>query len=187
MVHLDGVEFVRRFLLHVLPKGIKRIRHYGLLAPCKTDALAQAREALRRPSANPLARQSAKEFLQRVAKVDATQCPCCPQGRLRLVKTLKGSKTLPAPGAGEDFKPLSTGPPSKVKSWCHGWHDGTWVSGAGTPVLLRMIMLRRQIETCRIACRALGGTPRPQSALVGAKAGRAPVRIWCAELTIPCK
>ncbi len=113
MVHLDGVEFVRRFLLHVLPKGIKRIRHYGLLAPCKTDALAQAREALRRPSANPLARQSAKEFLQRVAKVDATQCRCCPQGRLRLVETLKGSKTLPAPGAGEDFKPLSTGPPRR--------------------------------------------------------------------------
>jgi hypothetical protein len=32
LVRLDGVEFVRRFLLHVLPTGIKRIRHYGVLA-----------------------------------------------------------------------------------------------------------------------------------------------------------
>ena len=29
---LDGDEFIRRFLLHVLPKGFQRIRHYGLLA-----------------------------------------------------------------------------------------------------------------------------------------------------------
>jgi len=42
-VQLDGVEFVRRFLLHVLPTGLKRIRHYGLLAPSKTQSLAQAR------------------------------------------------------------------------------------------------------------------------------------------------
>ena len=31
LVRLDGVEFVHRFLLHVLPTGIKRIRHYGVL------------------------------------------------------------------------------------------------------------------------------------------------------------
>ena len=31
-IKLPGEEFIRRFLLHVLPKGIKRIRHYGLLA-----------------------------------------------------------------------------------------------------------------------------------------------------------
>jgi hypothetical protein len=33
---LDGQEFVRRFLQHVLPSGVKRIRHYGVLASgCK--------------------------------------------------------------------------------------------------------------------------------------------------------
>jgi len=42
-VKFDGVEFVRRFLLHVLPTGLKRIRHYGLLAPSKAQLLAQAR------------------------------------------------------------------------------------------------------------------------------------------------
>ena len=44
LVRLAGVEFVRRFLLHVLPTGVKRIRHYGLLAAaCKTVKLGQAR------------------------------------------------------------------------------------------------------------------------------------------------
>ena len=111
MVQLDGVEFVRRLLLHVLPSGVKRIRHYGLLAPSKTDALAQAREALRMPMANPQALESATEFMQRVAKVDTAQCPCCAPGRLRLVQTLKGSRTLPAAGAPDNVSPHSTGPP----------------------------------------------------------------------------
>jgi hypothetical protein len=37
----DGTEFVRRFLLHVLPKGLMRIRHFGFLANrCRREKLA---------------------------------------------------------------------------------------------------------------------------------------------------
>ena len=44
---LDAGEFLRRFLLHVLPKGFVRIRYFGLLAArCRTHALAQCRQAL---------------------------------------------------------------------------------------------------------------------------------------------
>lgn len=44
---LAGAEFLRRFLLHVLPKGLMRIRHYGLLANCRRrEKLARAREVL---------------------------------------------------------------------------------------------------------------------------------------------
>ena len=44
---LDGVELVRRYLLHVLPKGFMRIRHYGLLANrCRAACLAVARAAI---------------------------------------------------------------------------------------------------------------------------------------------
>ena len=45
---LEPAEFIRRFLLHVLPKGFHRIRHYGLLASSRTKAetLAQARELI---------------------------------------------------------------------------------------------------------------------------------------------
>lgn len=98
-VRLDGTEFVRRFLLHVLPTGIKRIRHYGVLASaCKGPKLAQARKALTMPAPNPAAVESAGEFLRRVARIDAAQCPCCGLGRLRVVQVITAPARLPAPG-----------------------------------------------------------------------------------------
>ena len=67
---MEGGDFVRRIMLHVLPTGIKRIRHYGLLASaCKTVRLAQARAALLMPPLNPRAVESAADFMQRVAKI----------------------------------------------------------------------------------------------------------------------
>jgi Putative transposase/Transposase zinc-binding domain len=99
-IRLDGVEFVRRILLHVLPTGIKRIRHYGLLAPaCKTRRLNEARAALAMPLPNPAALESAADFMRRVAGVEVLRCPCCAHGRLRVVRTLRGLSRLPAPGA----------------------------------------------------------------------------------------
>ena len=49
---LTADEFIRRFLLHVLPKGFHRIRHYGLLASagCKAN-IARARELIATPNA----------------------------------------------------------------------------------------------------------------------------------------
>uniref|UniRef100_UPI0038B4B8CE transposase n=1 Tax=Pseudomonas saliphila TaxID=2586906 RepID=UPI0038B4B8CE len=45
---LSGDEFVRRFLLHILPKGLMRVRHYGFLANrCRRARLEQLRPALR--------------------------------------------------------------------------------------------------------------------------------------------
>jgi hypothetical protein len=72
---LDAHEFIRRFLIHVLPKGFHRIRHYGLFANSnRTESIARARELLAvAPPAKP-----------EPAKVDAdeprvlpTPCPCC--------------------------------------------------------------------------------------------------------------
>src|SRR5207247_713700 len=61
MVRLQGAEFVRRFMLHVLPTGIKRIRHYGVLASaCKAIKLNAARLALQMPAVNPQALESAQ-------------------------------------------------------------------------------------------------------------------------------
>lgn len=51
---LQGTEFVRRFLLHVLPNGIKRIHHYGVLASsCNGVQLNAARLTLQMPASNP--------------------------------------------------------------------------------------------------------------------------------------
>ena len=72
---------MRRFVLHVLPTGFKRIRHYGVLASsCKAAKLAQARAALAMPASKALALESAAAFVKRTAGIDAQQCPCCSAG-----------------------------------------------------------------------------------------------------------
>jgi hypothetical protein len=55
LMTLSAEEFLRRFCLHVLPKGFVRIRFYGFLAPrCRTEALPRCRQALGvNPSAVP--------------------------------------------------------------------------------------------------------------------------------------
>jgi len=110
MVRLDGAEFVRRFLLHILPTGIKRIRHYGILAPaCKKARFGAARLALEMPVLNPQALESAQAFMLRVSKVDASLCPCCKKGRLRIIETLPGLRRLSAPAGTVNAQ--SRGPP----------------------------------------------------------------------------
>jgi len=94
-----GTEFVRRFMQHVLPTGVKRIRHYGVLASaCKAKKLNAARLALQMPLSNPQATESAKDFMARLARMDVGLCPRCKLGRLHVTATLAGLKQLPSPG-----------------------------------------------------------------------------------------
>jgi hypothetical protein len=76
---LSADEFIRRFLLHVLPRGFHRIRHYGLLAGAsRKDNLAQARRLLAVP---PPAVDAPEET------VDVRPpCPCC-GGRMVVIET----------------------------------------------------------------------------------------------------
>ncbi|MBV9723839.1 MAG: IS91 family transposase [Gammaproteobacteria bacterium] len=83
---LAADEFIRRFLIHVLPKGFHRIRHYGLLASGSRAAnIARARELLavppRPPEPEPCEAATLDEprLLQR-------PCPCC-GGRLIIIET----------------------------------------------------------------------------------------------------
>jgi hypothetical protein len=85
-ISMPGEQFIARLLQHVLPCGFKRIRHYGLLAPCaKTERLAQARRLLAMPAANPQAQEEAQAFMKRVAGIEINTCPHC-QGRWRVVE-----------------------------------------------------------------------------------------------------
>jgi len=89
---LAAGEFIRRYLLHVLPTGIKRIRHYGVLtSACKTDKLSAARRALQMPNANAVAQESAQAFMARVAKIETMLCPCCKANSLKAEGTLADS------------------------------------------------------------------------------------------------
>ena len=79
-------EFIRRFLIHVLPKGFHRIRHYGLLAKSKCAAqIARARELLGVPAPAKQPEPSAGTSTQE-PRLLPRPCPCC-GGRLIIIET----------------------------------------------------------------------------------------------------
>jgi hypothetical protein len=90
-------EFIRRFLIHVLPHGFHRIRHYGLFASAgRADNIARARELLNapKPQSNPTNADPTDESPTR-----AHPCPCC-GGRMIIIETFaRGSppRYRPAP------------------------------------------------------------------------------------------
>ncbi len=84
---LDNSEFIRRFLLHVLPKGFHRIRHYGLLAGgVKAENLARMRELLDVVPASPPDPDAANA--SDTADVLPAPCPCC-GGRMRIIEVFE--------------------------------------------------------------------------------------------------
>jgi len=95
-ITLEAQEFIRRFLLHVLPDGFMRIRHFGFLANrSKKQALAQCRILL---DLNPLPQSpilSAKDLLLKLSGVDLSRCPCCHEGTMITVSDLAASSTFP--------------------------------------------------------------------------------------------
>ncbi|MFC3391020.1 IS91 family transposase [Aidingimonas halophila] len=86
---LAGEEFVRRFLLHVLPKGLMRVRHYGFLANrCRRRRLAQIRQALAVIDATADADTAAGD------SAPTYTCPHCRQPTLRVIGTLSPGRSL---------------------------------------------------------------------------------------------
>jgi hypothetical protein len=87
---LDVAEFIRRFLIHVLPKGFHRIRHYGLFAGSnRAETIEDVRKLLN--VAPPAADASTKA--QQASQTDEAQplahpCPCC-GGRLFVIETFE--------------------------------------------------------------------------------------------------
>jgi hypothetical protein len=94
-------EFIRRFLIHVLPKGFHRIRHYGLLANGDRAAnIARARELLAMPPKQP---EAAKPAPPSEPSVLPHPCPCC-GGRMIIIETFARGcqpkhQPTPAPAA----------------------------------------------------------------------------------------
>jgi len=79
-------EFIRRFLLHVLPTGFHRIRHYGLFASGKrVDMIARARQLL---GLAPPAAEDAVEIDSAAPQVLTHPCPCC-RGRMIVIETFE--------------------------------------------------------------------------------------------------
>ena len=105
---LDGGEFIERLLQHVVPRGFKRIRHYGLLAPAaKTERLACARALLHMPQANPAVAEDVAQFMRRVAGIEIGTCTRCGRGRWQAVACQAPQRD----GAGAHGANEARGPP----------------------------------------------------------------------------
>lgn len=83
---LDVVEFLRRFLLHVLPSGFVSIRYYGLLAHgIKKHRIALCLQLLGAPNQAASTDRTAEtwqELLERLTGIDITRCPNCNTGHM---------------------------------------------------------------------------------------------------------
>ena len=92
---LQAEEFIRRFLLHVLPEGFQRIRYYGFLANrYREQKLAHCRELLDMPAPEPPALEGAKDYRERYEELIGSslrECPVCHRGRMLVIEILPPS------------------------------------------------------------------------------------------------
>jgi len=93
---LDAAEFIRRFLLHVLPSGFHRIRHYGLFAGAvRAQNIERARQWLAAAHSAPQCpRAEADSEAENI--LPTRRCPCC-GGRMIIVETFEGPRPWRSP------------------------------------------------------------------------------------------
>ena len=97
VMELRAEEFLRRFLLHVVPPHFVRIRHFGLLANrCRQDKLARCRQILALAPSTAAAPSTATQGPDpSVANPEPPTCPVCGQGRLRIIGILLPQRGVP--------------------------------------------------------------------------------------------
>ena len=85
-ITISAVKFIRRFLLHSLPTGLVRIRHYGFWANRNRQAhLSAVRTLLGLAPAAHTPPASLEELMSQLTGVDITACPCCHRGHMHFV------------------------------------------------------------------------------------------------------
>ncbi|MCK4664868.1 MAG: IS91 family transposase [Bacteroidales bacterium] len=80
---ISGVEFLRRFCMHILPKGFVKIRYYGILS----NRFGKQVAMYRIPKLNP-GKESVQQRLQRLTGFDVYKCPYCKKGRMHSIEEL---------------------------------------------------------------------------------------------------
>ncbi len=92
-------EFIRRFLLHVLPEGFHRIRYYGFLGNRhRAQKLARCRDLLGMPVPKPSVDPPKKDYRDRYEDLTGhslRRCPACYQGQMIIVETFDGVTSRP--------------------------------------------------------------------------------------------
>ena len=93
---LDAAEFIRRFLLHVLPSGFHRIRHYGLIAGAvRAHNIERVRQLLT-AATQPRESERAEADNETETPPTARRCPCC-GGRMIIIDTFEGARPAQSP------------------------------------------------------------------------------------------
>lgn len=96
---LEAEEFIRRFVLHVLPNGFHRIRYYGFLGNrCRQEKLARCRQLLHmtplvQASAESPPPQDYRDQHAELTGVSLRECPVCYRGHMCIVETLPARKS----------------------------------------------------------------------------------------------
>ena len=87
---IKAVEFIRRFLMHSLPKRFVRIRHFGFLSNrLKKNNIRKIRKILGQSTLEVESdKKSIEEMMLKLTGVDITRCPCCKKGTMRVVYEL---------------------------------------------------------------------------------------------------
>ena len=94
LMTLDASEFIRRFLLHILPDGFMKIRHYGILSNRnrkKKLALCKKLLGVDHLQEHEKEKESWQELLARITGQDPRICPCCGKGKMVLKEVLHPS------------------------------------------------------------------------------------------------
>jgi putative transposase len=99
MMILEAVEFIRRFLLHVLPSGFVRIRHFGFLANrVRKEKLALCRSLLgAQQPATQTSTDSPGNGDSKIEDHGSNRCPSCTFGRLIFIQVLRAEELLCSP------------------------------------------------------------------------------------------
>ena len=83
---IEAVEFIRRFLLHALPSGFVKIRHYGFLANRnRTKNIAKIRHLQHLPKTEKSEGKSVQEMMLALTGIDIRLCPCCGKGKMKII------------------------------------------------------------------------------------------------------
>ena len=95
-ITITATEFIRRFLLHSLPNGFVRIRHYGFLANRNRTANLNTINCLMGSSASFKKQSPAlEEMMLKLTGIDITICPCCNKGKMQLLAELPKLRARP--------------------------------------------------------------------------------------------
>jgi len=95
-ITISAVEFIRRFLLHSLPRGFVRIRHYGFLANRNRNEYLNAIRDLMDVSAPPEKEvASLEEMVLQLTGTDITTCPCCSKGKMHFFAEIPKGRARP--------------------------------------------------------------------------------------------